>query len=308
MPVHTFHGVLDDWSPSRRLDRLYVSRAAFIAALDALPSRYVPAEACEPDQLALTIDDSTMAAAEAALLARERGHEVMLFINPYQIITQRPYFFTVLNLAIDQIAERERQADPKASWRSPHLLTLRQDTRAVLSILDGEALDAALAAFLAHWQIEVREIPDPSRPIDLPTLSRLVDAGVQIGNHGWSHVEIAVMTPEQLLDDVQRTRRWLMDTTGQPIDTYAVPYGHTVPPPEVLSALGAACMLVDSKRPLGQLAPGLINRLDVTDAIAAGRPLVQQTVATPPVIPARWRDRAADWMRRLRQQLVTGRC
>lgn len=304
MPVHTFHGVLDDWSPSRRFDRLYVSRTAFVAALAALPGRYVPAGNCGPDELALTIDDSTMAAAEAAFLARERGHEVTLFLNPHQIVTQRPYFFTILNLAIDQLAERERQTDPKASWRSPHLLALRQDTRTAMSKLEGEALDAAIADFLIQWQLKMPEIPDLSRPIDLATLSRLVAAGVRVGNHGWSHAEIAVMTPQHLLDDIRRTRRWLMDATGQAIDTYAVPFGHSVPPPEVLAAIEANCMLVDSQRPIGELAPGLINRLDVTDAIAAGHPLVQREAAPVAPVEPGPRDKDASWLARLRRQLV----
>jgi len=295
--------VLADWNADSRLDRLYVPRAAFSDFLDALASHYVPVEACGPDEIALTVDDSTMAAAEACLLARERGHEVTLFLNPQQIIAQTPYFFTILNLAVDRLVERARTTDPHASWRSPRFLQLRQETRAQMAPLKGQALQGAVLAFLAKWDLDMPIVPPEAGPIDAQTLSQLVAAGVQIGNHGWSHADIAAMSPEALWEDISRAQRWLMDETGQRVNTFAVPFGIATPPPEVLRRLPGSCMLVDAARPIGELAPGLLNRLDITDRIAAGA-RVRNTVsdAALPELGERrgWRATAARLLKRLR--------
>ncbi len=303
LPVHVFHGVLADWKADSRMDRLYVPRQAFSDFLGALTSQYVPVDDCGPDDIALTVDDSTMAAAAACLLARERGHEVTLYLNPQQIIDQTPYFFTILNLAIDRLVERARQSEPGARWRSPRFQQLRQEMRARLAPLQGQALHAAVLAFLDEWQLETPAVPPEAGPIDMPTLSKLVAAGVQIGNHGWSHADIAAMSPDALWDDISRTQRWLMNATGQRINTFAVPFGIATPWPEVLERLTGICMLVDGARPVGELAPGLVNRLDITDQIVASARLGRtEGEAAPPELDGRrgWRATAAKLLKRLR--------
>jgi len=52
----------------------------------------------------LTIDDATVGAARACVLAREAGHEVILFVNPAQIARQRPYWFSRLDAILDERA------------------------------------------------------------------------------------------------------------------------------------------------------------------------------------------------------------
>ncbi len=303
LPIHVFHGVLADWSVDSRLDRLYVPTVAFSGFLDRLTSRYVPAESCGPDDIALTIDDSTMAAAEAALLARGRGHDVTLFLNPHQIIAQTPYFFTILGIAIDRLVERARKTDPRASWRSPHFLQLRQETRAQIAALDGPALDGAMRAFLERWDLDWPDVPAGVRAIDPQTLSRLTSAGVQIGNHGWSHTDIAAMSPDQLWNDISMAQRWLEDATSQRITSYAVPFGLVTPPPEVLTRLPGTCMLVDGTRPVGPLAPDLVNRLDITDDIVARARLRQPWFGAVP----RSQPERRGWRVAMKQLLRGGR-
>ncbi len=292
MPIHVFHGVLADWNVDSRHDRLYVPATAFAEYLDGLTGRYVPAETCGPDDVALTIDDSTMAAAEAALLARERGHDVTVFLNPHQIITQAPYFFSILGVAIDLLVKRARTTDPAASWRSPRFLDLRQSTRAQLAVLDGPALEGAVRAFLERWDLDWPAVPAGARPIDRETLAKLTAAGVRIGNHGWSHADIASMSPDQLWSDIARAQDWLTEVSGQDIASYAVPFGLVEPPPEILARLPGTCMLVDGTRPAGRLGPRLVNRIDITDDIVArarSRPAVSRTPPRPQPGRTDWR-------------------
>jgi hypothetical protein len=118
--VHTFHGVLAGWDGGRLVDRLYAPRGAFISSLEKSATKYIKVQNCGPHDTALTIDDSTMAGAEACLIARKFGHEVTLFLNPHQIISQAPYFFTILNLAIDRVAARGRLLDPRFTLGRPN--------------------------------------------------------------------------------------------------------------------------------------------------------------------------------------------
>ncbi len=274
MRLHTFHGVLADWTGDRLSDRLYVPRKAFEAWLERSPSKYVALQRCGPDETALTIDDSTIAGAEACLIARRLGHEVTLFLNPHQIITQTPYFFTILNLAIDQLAERARRTNPKVSWRAPQYVALRQQARSrLISLADG-ARDSELRRSLSAWDLEMPRAAPEHHPIDLSMLTKLVAAGVQIGNHGWSHIDIASLSEDSLCDDITRARQWLRDATGQAVDAYAVPFGLATPPAAVLQQLNGPCLLVDASRPVGELAPGLINRTDITDGIQEWAPSI----------------------------------
>jgi hypothetical protein len=82
--VHAIHGVLTDWRPDRWADRLYVPLASFARWLDSRPALYRPLDTLEPDEVALTVDYATNAGAAACFAARERGHDVTLFVNPHQ--------------------------------------------------------------------------------------------------------------------------------------------------------------------------------------------------------------------------------
>jgi hypothetical protein len=266
--VHTFHGVLADWNGARLVDRLYVPRDAFLSRLEKSSTKYVKVQNCGPSERALTVDDSTIAGAEACMIARRFGHEVTLFLNPHQIISQTPYFFTILNLAIDSIVSRARRSDPSVTLGSARLRELRREARSRLMQLSGASLDAELLRFLANWKIEMPEVHREHRPIDMAMLARLVSAGVQIGNHGWSHTDIGCFTEAGLWNDILRAQQWLRTATGQPVELYAVPFGLATPPENVLERLSGLCLLVDPDRPVGELTPTLINRIDISGTIA----------------------------------------
>jgi hypothetical protein len=203
------------------------------------------------------------------LIARQFGHEVTLFLNPHQIITQTPYFFTILNLAIDDLARRARRSDPNSTWRSPRLRDLRSQMRSRLMRLSGPALESELRQFLSAWGLDMPDVPQEHRPLDMAMLARLVAAGVQIGNHGWSHTDIGSFSEQGLWDDIAQAQQWLRDATGQQVDLYAVPFGLATPPDSVIQRHRGPCLLVDADRPPGKIAPGLVNRVDITDALAA---------------------------------------
>jgi polysaccharide deacetylase family protein (PEP-CTERM system associated) len=54
-------------------------------------------------------------------------------------------------------------------------------------------------------------------------IRRIVDAGHELASHGWDHVRVFTMTPDQFRDDLRRTRAVLEDLGGQKVIGYRAP-------------------------------------------------------------------------------------
>ncbi len=54
-------------------------------------------------------------------------------------------------------------------------------------------------------------------------IRRIVDAGHELASHGWDHVRVFTMTPDQFRDDIRRTRALLEDIGGQKVTGYRAP-------------------------------------------------------------------------------------
>ena len=54
-------------------------------------------------------------------------------------------------------------------------------------------------------------------------IRRIVDAGHEVASHGWDHVRVFTMTPEQFAADLSRTRQTLEDASGQRVTGYRAP-------------------------------------------------------------------------------------
>ncbi len=54
-------------------------------------------------------------------------------------------------------------------------------------------------------------------------MRRIVDAGHEVASHGWDHVRVFTMTPDQFAADLDRTRKTLEDTSGTAVTGYRAP-------------------------------------------------------------------------------------
>lgn len=54
-------------------------------------------------------------------------------------------------------------------------------------------------------------------------IRRIVDAGHELASHGWDHVRVFTMTPDQFREDIRRTRSVLEDLSGQKVTGYRAP-------------------------------------------------------------------------------------
>lgn len=60
-------------------------------------------------------------------------------------------------------------------------------------------------------------------------LREMVDAGHEIGVHGWDHRPVALHTPAGLRDGIVRTRELVEEATGRAVQWYRPPYGVVTP-------------------------------------------------------------------------------
>lgn len=54
-------------------------------------------------------------------------------------------------------------------------------------------------------------------------MRRIVDAGHEVASHGWDHIRVFTMTPDQFATDLDRTRKTLEDATGTRVTGYRAP-------------------------------------------------------------------------------------
>ena len=197
-----------------------LDRAGFVEHLRRRAKPYVSLiAACAGAGDALTVDDSTVAAAAACRIARDLGHEVTFFINPLNISEQRVYFFAELDAALDQqgvLPSRDAQR------------ALRKEVkRAYLAHGQIAEIERIVAATIQRLHVATAAVPRSLQTITVDDVLDLADRGVSIGNHGWSHVEIRNLTDEEFLDHVRRGSEWISDTIHSKPLAYAIPFGET---------------------------------------------------------------------------------
>jgi hypothetical protein len=271
MKVYLLHGTVDEWTPGRMALRNYVPREAFEAYLRQRHTAFVAWCGDRTSGDVLTVDDATRAGADACLMARQLGHEVVFFVNPFQIAFGQPYFFSVLDRAIDaRTVDRVSYAGRTFTLATAgELHRLRGVVKMALATMaPADALAAAieLAGLLGVAEVHLQ---DHQQPVSLDDLRQLRMAGVAIENHGWSHVEIAGLDDSGFVQHVVDGREWLRRSLSVEANLYAVPFGTTDVPVHLQPYVGAAYFLCDDRLPPRRLTGQGWNRRDLTPKLQA---------------------------------------
>jgi len=74
----------------------------------------------------------------------------------------------------------------------------------------------------AHWKDSVTS---GWQMLDAGQLRELVRSGMEIGGHSRHHCRLAETAPDQLADEIGGCRQELENTLGQPVSSFAYPYG-----------------------------------------------------------------------------------
>ncbi len=265
MAIFLLHGIVDTYVPGASAYRNYVPRKAFEAYLRSRRAPFGAWSADEPAGDVLTVDDATRGGADACMCARRLGHEVTFFVNPYQIATGQPYFFSLLDAVIDT-----RRADSVTYRDEVYDLTDRGGVArfrfaAMRALFVKPAPEAyadvvELAALLGAADAQVGE---HQQPISLGDLIALRDAGARIENHGWSHVEISSLTDAGFAEHVIAGREWLQREASVQANLYAVPFGATDVPRHLRGWVADGYFLAGERFPRGRLNPHGWNRRDL---------------------------------------------
>jgi peptidoglycan/xylan/chitin deacetylase (PgdA/CDA1 family) len=139
------------------------------------------------------------------------------------------------------------------------LIAPRRPGELALTFDDGPnvAWTPRLLEVLASHEVRAIFFMVGSRAVAEPALVRsIVAAGHQIGNHSWSHLNLALCSARRIDDELSRTSQTLQQITGAPVRYFRPPFGARRP-----AVLRAA-------RRLG-LVPVLWNAMTSADAIAA---------------------------------------
>jgi len=231
--------------------------------LGALPVRASPlSQVLARGGLALTVDDASRAAGEAARLARRLGHEVTIFVNPDNVQSVRPHYFFLLNAALEQAPYARL-----GSWdlRSPAgRRDIRKQLKQEFLRLDTEEDRMEwVRAVAARLEVEEPDLPDHLVTLGVDELEDLVSAGVQLGNHGWQHADPRHQDVSSVELLVERGATWLQETFGVSEGVFAVPFGKALPPRGLDLGQVRWWLLSDARLHPGFVGPGLYNRMEL---------------------------------------------
>lgn len=212
---------------------------------------------------ALTIDDSTRAAYDAAACARKLGHEVTVFVNAAHIEHQQPYAFVLLSLLFDSVTDlqlkwfdssfavHDREAKKQA----------RKEIKRAMLLLGDEAKQIALVQDIARENmISLPLIPEFLQPMGKSDVKTLLEMGVGIGNHGWSHRHPSALPTRDLASDVAAGAAWLEREFAVDPWAYAVPFGDVLPHTNHLVPPTRAWFMLQDTLSSGKVGPVVFNR------------------------------------------------
>lgn len=212
---------------------------------------------------ALTIDDNTQAAYDLAEMAIRHGHEVTLFVNPYNLAHDKDYSFALLNLLIDSLPESILEFDGKDfdCTNFAGKKRLRTTLKKVLTNPKSENERTNAVMELAnHWGINLDSIPAHLTALSTREIRALLDMGVRIENHGWEHISINDWEIEEVEHFVNHSYQWLMDNLDIHATIFAVPFGEVLPISPQLNLTSKYWLLQDSALKLGSIENSVYNR------------------------------------------------
>lgn len=263
MNIDTTHGIVQNANQALFVHRNLLDSAMFEEHLRGREQPYDPLQSVvKGTGTALTLDDSTRAAADAAKLARRLGHAVTLFINGFHIAEGRPYFFSRLNVVLDTTDMAAVDYDG-ICWTLSERIGKERFRKVVkkrlAAIGDENQRDEVVTEIAELLGRKDASVPDHLRVITLDELRELVQIGVDIQNHGWTHSRVGAMSATAHAEDIRKGREWLRRTCGIEADLYAVPNGDGLPTDGQFRHC-RAWFLLDDSRPYGEVFPGVFGR------------------------------------------------
>lgn len=262
LEIYTTHGIVEQASPIKFIHRNLLDRNLFERFLINCNSKFNKLQdVIKFGGSALTIDDSTKAAGDAAILARTLGHEITLFVNPENIIRQIYYPLSQLNFILDNIEKELLFDDIKLEDLSISSKKIfRKEFKGRLNQFNNY-IDSSnyIKLFADQVNICIDELPHFLHPLTFDDLLALLDYGVNIQNHGWSHLHYANLKKGAVYENISRGRQWFKQNLEIDTQYFAVPFGDVYPTKES-EGLYDMWFLLQSNIETGCLGNKIFNR------------------------------------------------
>ena len=261
--IFATHGIVDGYDASRYTHRNLIDTDDYRTTLQRRPSFVPLAEALAGNGAALTIDDATVAAARAALLARDLGHAVTLFINPWQIEDGQPSWFSCLNIWLDSVelkAFRWNKRDYDLSIHADKVAFRTEVKGAMRTHNSQEQTTELIDQIEILLDVHGYEVPDHLRCLTVDDLAILQAKGVDIQNHSWTHLDPAALGSVRFAEEYWLAKNWLRETLGIDSQFFASAYGEYLPHPDFLRDTETVCLLLHNQIRPGRLTDNLVNR------------------------------------------------
>jgi peptidoglycan/xylan/chitin deacetylase (PgdA/CDA1 family) len=224
LAVLAYHGVDDAAGFERQLDLLTrwmnpVSLDDVLGALDGAP---LPSGA-----VLVTFDDGDPTVlSRGAPLLQARGIPAVAFVCPGVIGTREPFWWTEVE-TLYAVGARVQDGPADSAARLVGWLKTVSDERRHQAVAE-----------LRKSMPWVHAKSDQLAPSDLPALEA---AGIEVGNHTWSHPCLDRCADGEPEGQVERAHEWLTDALGRTPRTFAYPNGNHDPRAEAeLERLGYA--------------------------------------------------------------------
>jgi hypothetical protein len=265
--IYAMHGVVRSPSLQLLIHNWMTDAERFASFLSKRSPFVALGRALEGEGDALTIDDATRAAQEAALLARDHGHEVTLFINSQNVKDSFPYYLHVLSSILDsvdssQLAMLRKKYVP--SEFPTHKKSIRQFFKHRLSRLPDERSRQDLLDVLASdMGISEVSLPAHLRTLSPGDLAELTENGVQLENHGASHAHFSIFHDCDARAQIAECRSWLLTNFAVESRYFAVPFGDVLPRFEVSNDVASCWFIQEELLQAGFVGPKIYNRADL---------------------------------------------
>ena len=178
--------------------------------------------------MALTIDDSTTGAYDAAMLCAAHRQHVTIFINPFYIETGHQYYMHYLSKLVEDLGHDVFLFDNQ-SYNLAKPKQRKHLRKAVKEILCTLATEDERISYLEH--IFGRKVSTIRLPYQLRTMTRgqlqalIANKYINIEYHGWTHACPASLSIEDHLEEFKKGQEWFQSNLQKTIRYFALPFG-----------------------------------------------------------------------------------
>jgi peptidoglycan/xylan/chitin deacetylase (PgdA/CDA1 family) len=262
--IYISHGIVLEWRRERISHALFLPEWLAAMHFQRPGVKYVSLrQALAGHGDALTVDDATYGGFKLALLARQYGHAVSWFVNGSCVAQGLQYYPFQISSLVDDARVPECRFDG-LTWnlrsmggRRALRLRVKETYMRLRTQIEIERLVDTLADCL-HLSAAVLE-----RSLSTVTPMELVqarNAGVDLQNHSWSHLNLRLLSREERTADMMRNDEYLSQFGEMSCVAFAPPFGAEV---SLASAPLHFMLLADRKLNPGYREGNVVNRGDL---------------------------------------------